>query len=289
MRRACAAGAPRVRRECGPRFKSRRIRGPPRSHCGSRGDFHRTSVPGRVICVTDLCTLFGYSRDRFWGRFWRFGEGRQLESRALTVPEKKTEIPPNGPSADPRSSTRPHDQGTGNGQPETPSGRLLGGALTPVGNQNGSGASLSHGSSGGVPRTEPAEVPGEGSIPTRSEVASSLPSSDSPLCIVDHEVIYRFIDTYKAQHRIATMARILGVSRSGYYAWKTRPLSCRAQADEVLKKEIRSVHACHHGRYGAPRIHGELQRQGWKVSSKRVARLMRELGIDGLSGGSRRG
>ena len=133
----------------------------------------------------------------------------------------------------------------------------------------------------------------EGSDPTRSEArsgaASSLPSSGSPICSVDHDVIYRFIDAYKSEHRIATMARILGVSRSGYYAWKTRPLSCRARTDEVLKKEIRSVHACHHGTYGAPRIHGELQRQGWKVSRKRVARLMRELGIDGLSGGSPRG
>ena len=161
--------------------------------------------------------------------------------------------------------------------------------MTPVENQNGGGASRPHGASGSGAPPEPAEVSGEGSVPTPSEAAASLPSSDSTLCTVDHEVIYRFIDAYKSEHRIATMARILGVSRSGYYAWKTRPLSCRARTDEVLKKEISSVHACHHGTYGAPRIHGELQRQGWKVSRKRVARLMRELGIDGLSGGSRRG
>ena len=155
--------------------------------------------------------------------------------------------------------------------------------------QNGAGKSRSHDPSGGSPGSEPDEVSSEGNGPIRSEAASSLPSSGSPICSVDHDVIYRFIDAYKSEHRIATMARILGVSRSGYYAWKTRPLSCRARTDEVLKKEIRSVHACHHGTYGAPRIHGELQRQGWRVSRKRVARLMRELGIDGLSGGSRRG
>jgi len=85
------------------------------------------------------------------------------------------------------------------------------------------------------------------------------------------------------------MARVLGVSRSGYYAWKTRPLSSRARTDELLKKEISSVHAHHHGAYGAPRIHGELQRQGWKVSRKRVARLMRELGIHGLARRSHHG
>ena len=106
-------------------------------------------------------------------------------------------------------------------------------------------------------------------------------------CAVDHEVIYRFMDGYRGQHRIATMARTLGVSRSGYYAWKSRPQSCRARVDELLKQEIRSVHACHHGEYGAPRIHGELREQGWRVGRKRVARLMRELGIDGLSGAAR--
>lgn len=114
-----------------------------------------------------------------------------------------------------------------------------------------------------------------------------IPSDESPLSAVDHEVIYRFMDVHKEEHRIATMARVLGVSRSGYYAWKTRPLSSRARTDELLKKEISSVHADHQGTYGAPRIHGELQRQGWRVSRKRVARLMRELGIHGLAHRSR--
>ncbi len=115
-----------------------------------------------------------------------------------------------------------------------------------------------------------------------------VPSGEAPLSAVDHEVIYRFIDMHRGQHRIATMARILGVSRSGYYAWKTRPLSSRARADEVLKKEISSVHAYHHGAYGAPRIHEVLGRRGWRVSRKRVARLMRELGIGGQGGAPRR-
>ena len=114
----------------------------------------------------------------------------------------------------------------------------------------------------------------------------AIASGAAPLSAVDHEVIYRFMDVHKDEHRIATMARVLGVSRSGYYAWKTRPLSSRARTDEVLKKEISGVHAFHHGTYGAPRIHGELQRQGWKISRKRVARLMRELGIDGFAGRS---
>lgn len=114
-------------------------------------------------------------------------------------------------------------------------------------------------------------------------------SDEGPLGAVDHKLIYRFMDLHKGEHRVATMARVLGVSRSGYYAWKTRPVSSRARTDERLKKEISSVHARHEGAYGAPRIHGELQRRGWKVSRKRVARLMRELGIHGLARRSRRG
>lgn len=120
-----------------------------------------------------------------------------------------------------------------------------------------------------------AAIPGSETAPIRGD--------EGPLSAVDHEVVYRFMDSHRGEHRVATMARVLGVSRSGYYAWKTRPLSSRARTDELLKKEICSVHARHHGAYGAPRIHGELQRQGWKVSRKRVARLMRELGIHGLA------
>ena len=160
--------------------------------------------------------------------------------------------------------------------------------MSPVENAIGVGTSLAGVPSRVAPPPAPADVSGAGRVPTPSEGASFPPSSDNPSRTVDHEVIYRFIDAYRSEHRIATMARVLGVSRSGYYAWKTRPPSSRTQMDKALKKEIHSVHASHQGAYGAPRIHGELQRQGWRVSRKRVARLMRELGIDGLSGGSRR-
>lgn len=112
--------------------------------------------------------------------------------------------------------------------------------------------------------------------------------AEAPVCAVDHDIVYRFMEIYRKEHSISIMARVLGVSRSGYYAWKTRPQSGRARTDELLKKEIASVHACHHGEYGAPRIHDALREQGWRVGRKRVARLMRELGIDGRPGGSRR-
>lgn len=82
---------------------------------------------------------------------------------------------------------------------------------------------------------------------------------------------------------MATMCRVLGVSTSGYYAWLRRSLSARAREDEVLRKRIATIHASSRGTYGAPRILAELRTQGFQVGRKRVARLMREAGLRGMS------
>ena len=74
---------------------------------------------------------------------------------------------------------------------------------------------------------------------------------------------------------IATMCRVLGVSPSGYYAWRSRPLSRRARADVKLSAEIQAIHRESRGTYGVPRIHAELAERGIPVGRKRVARLMR--------------
>ncbi len=81
---------------------------------------------------------------------------------------------------------------------------------------------------------------------------------------------------------IATMCRVLGVSSSGYHAWKKRPPSKRAVSDAALSERIRTIH--HHSRetYGAPRIHAELVETGARVGCKRVARLMRVAGLRGV-------
>ena len=79
------------------------------------------------------------------------------------------------------------------------------------------------------------------------------------------------------------MARVLGVSPSGYYAWRQRPPSARAQADAELTGRVRAIHARSRGTYGAPRIHAELAEDGVAVGRKRVARLMRTAGIAGVS------
>lgn len=88
---------------------------------------------------------------------------------------------------------------------------------------------------------------------------------------------------YQAEFRITTMARVLGVSPSGYYAWCKRVLSARAKADAALTERVRSIHEDSRGTCGAPRIHAQLADEGIPVSRKRVARLMRESGLAGVS------
>jgi len=87
----------------------------------------------------------------------------------------------------------------------------------------------------------------------------------------------------RASYPIAVMCRVLGVSPSGYYAWVSRPPSQRAETDAALTAKIRTVHAASRGTYGAPRIGAELSEAGVRVGRKRVARLLREAGLAGVS------
>ncbi len=82
---------------------------------------------------------------------------------------------------------------------------------------------------------------------------------------------------------IATQCRVLGVSTSGYYAWLGRAPSRRAWEDAVLQARIEEIHERSRGTYGSPRIHAELAAEGKPVGRKRVARLMREAGVEGVS------
>ena len=79
------------------------------------------------------------------------------------------------------------------------------------------------------------------------------------------------------------MCRVLGVSTSGYYAWRGRGRSRRAKRDEELRGTVRAIHKASRGTYGVPRVHAELHRRDCRVSRKRVARLMREAGLAGVS------
>jgi len=75
------------------------------------------------------------------------------------------------------------------------------------------------------------------------------------------------------------LCRVLRVSRSGFYAWRTRPESTRVQEDRKLVKAIREAHEESYGVYGSPRVFKELKSRAWRVSRKRVARLMKAHGI----------
>lgn len=88
---------------------------------------------------------------------------------------------------------------------------------------------------------------------------------------------------HQAEFPIATMCRVLGVSRSGYYAWSSRTPSARARQDEWLTTRIQQIHHRSRGTYGAPRIHAELAAEGVQVGRKRVARLMKAAALMGVS------
>ncbi|MFA9462588.1 IS3 family transposase [Thiohalorhabdus methylotrophus] len=95
--------------------------------------------------------------------------------------------------------------------------------------------------------------------------------------------IFRFVRANQAMHSVATMCRVLGVSRSGFYAWRRRQPSARERADRALLGQIRAIHGRSRGTYGAPRIHAELAEAGFPVSRKRVARLMRQDSLRGVT------
>lgn len=94
--------------------------------------------------------------------------------------------------------------------------------------------------------------------------------------------MHRFIAAERANHTVAMLCRVLGVSRAGFYAAEGRPASERALEDKRLLAEIRRIHSDSRETYGIPRVHAMLARKGIRVGRKRVARLMRKASISGL-------
>lgn len=92
---------------------------------------------------------------------------------------------------------------------------------------------------------------------------------------------FRFIAAERAAFPISLACRVLGVSRSGFHAWLSRPPSDRALSDTWLSERIGQIDEESRGTYGAPRVHAELRRQGVAVSRKRVEQLMRQAGLSG--------
>jgi transposase InsO family protein len=78
---------------------------------------------------------------------------------------------------------------------------------------------------------------------------------------------------------VSRLCALYGVRRAGYYAWRERPESAHAEQDRKLSRQIVALYTAHQGRYGSPRIHRELIGAGWRVSRRRLERLMRAAGL----------
>ena len=90
---------------------------------------------------------------------------------------------------------------------------------------------------------------------------------------------FKLIDAAKEELPVQRLCKVLGVSPSGYFAWRSRPASRRQREDLVLLAHVRSAFALSNGTYGSPRLTRELQDSGLAVGRRRTARLMRENGL----------
>jgi transposase InsO family protein len=97
-------------------------------------------------------------------------------------------------------------------------------------------------------------------------------------------VTFAFIEQHASIWPVRLMCRVLEVSPSGYYDWRSRPESDRSASNRRLLDHVRRIHTEHHRRYGSPRMHAALRAEGRTASRGRVERLMRCHGIRALAG-----
>jgi len=90
---------------------------------------------------------------------------------------------------------------------------------------------------------------------------------------------FQFIEDHRGEFPIPLMCKVLEVSKSGYYAWRSRSESRHAREDRRLKYQIRIIFKQNRQTYGSPRVHDELRDSGIHCGRKRVARLMKEDGL----------
>ena len=90
---------------------------------------------------------------------------------------------------------------------------------------------------------------------------------------------FMFIERHRNQYPVRLMCKVLEVSHSGYYTWRTRPVSKREMANQKLSQQIETIFKASHGIYGSPRVFRALRSRGVACSENRVARLMKRAGI----------
>jgi putative transposase len=90
------------------------------------------------------------------------------------------------------------------------------------------------------------------------------------------KVKYQFVAAHASEYPVTLICTVLGLARSGYYAWRRRCVSAHQERDQQLTAQIRAVFTDSRRTYGSPRVHAELQAQGVRTARKRVARLMRQ-------------
>jgi putative transposase len=95
---------------------------------------------------------------------------------------------------------------------------------------------------------------------------------------------FRFVSANEGAYRVKRLCELVECSRSGYYAWRRRPLSDHYETDAVLANEIYDIHLASQRTYGSPRVLGQLQHRNRRVGRKRVARIMAECGLVGVHG-----
>ncbi len=95
---------------------------------------------------------------------------------------------------------------------------------------------------------------------------------------------FQFIADHQRRHGVKRLCQVVGIARSSYHHWKTAApdRAVRAAADARLAARIRMIHCDSSGTYGVPRITAELRDAGHVVNHKRVARVMRGIGLAGL-------
>ena len=96
-------------------------------------------------------------------------------------------------------------------------------------------------------------------------------------------MIYALIQANQACFPVSRQCQVLQVSKSGYYDWQERPPSARAQANGALLAQIQTIHRASDATYGMPRIQQQLRHEGVTANRKRIAALMRQAGLHGVS------